>query len=234
DAAPSPGGRPRPVLALPCGSRSTTRTRRPVAAKAVARLPAVVVLPTPPFWLAIAMMRARRAPAMARDSPSPLRFTGDLLQFKDDPPRVGATGMARRAHCPTPPRRGQFFPGAFSLQKKTNCMRRDKPLSHNEKPVERCAGAGGHDVDFVRRHRLDPGMVDRHRRTGDSRRLAQKGAFARVALDQLDPADAEDRQHQPGKARAAAEISEAPRAVRHMGEKLRRIEKMAAPDISQS
>src|ERR1700682_1993541 len=104
-----------------------TSTRRPASAKAVARLTAVVVLPTPPFWLAIAMMRARRAPAMARDSPSPLRLTGDLLQLKDDPPRVGATGMARRPHCPAPARRGQFFPSAFSLQKETNCMRSDKP-----------------------------------------------------------------------------------------------------------
>src|ERR1044071_5402889 len=45
---------PSPVLALPCGSRSIIRTRSPTAANAVARLIAVVVLPTPPFWLAIA------------------------------------------------------------------------------------------------------------------------------------------------------------------------------------
>ena len=38
-----------------------TRTRWPAAANAVARLIAVVVLPTPPFWLATAMIRARRA-----------------------------------------------------------------------------------------------------------------------------------------------------------------------------
>src|SRR5262245_27965615 len=48
---------PRPVLAFPCGSRSMMRTRSPIAAKAVARLIAVVVLPTPPFWLATVMMR---------------------------------------------------------------------------------------------------------------------------------------------------------------------------------
>jgi hypothetical protein len=47
---------PRPVEALPCGSRSTRRTRLPAAARAVARLIAVVVLPTPPFWLATATM----------------------------------------------------------------------------------------------------------------------------------------------------------------------------------
>src|SRR5690606_36140280 len=48
---------PSPVLALPCGSRSPIRTRSPIAASAVARLMAVVVFPTPPFWLATVMIR---------------------------------------------------------------------------------------------------------------------------------------------------------------------------------
>src|SRR5580692_9090770 len=42
---------PSPVEALPCGSRSISSTRSPTAARAVPRLMAVVVLPTPPFWL---------------------------------------------------------------------------------------------------------------------------------------------------------------------------------------
>src|SRR5262245_1427198 len=48
---------PSPVEALPCGSRSTISTCSPIAASAVPRLIAVVVLPTPPFWLAIASTR---------------------------------------------------------------------------------------------------------------------------------------------------------------------------------
>jgi 1-acyl-sn-glycerol-3-phosphate acyltransferase len=43
------------VEALPWGSRSISSTFIPVAARAVARLIAVVVLPTPPFWLATAI-----------------------------------------------------------------------------------------------------------------------------------------------------------------------------------
>src|SRR5438046_1841670 len=43
---------PRPVEALPWGSLSISNTRSPTAANAVPRLIAVVVLPTPPFWLA--------------------------------------------------------------------------------------------------------------------------------------------------------------------------------------
>ena len=48
---------PQPMVALPCGSRSISSTRRRVAASEAARLTAVVVLPTPPFWLAMAMTR---------------------------------------------------------------------------------------------------------------------------------------------------------------------------------
>ena len=51
------GGTPRPVLALPWGSKSISNTDWPTATKAVARFTAVVVLPTPPFWLAIANNR---------------------------------------------------------------------------------------------------------------------------------------------------------------------------------
>src|SRR6516162_1431217 len=47
----------RAVDAFPCGSRSTTRTCAPCSARQAARLTAEVVLPTPPFWLAIVMTR---------------------------------------------------------------------------------------------------------------------------------------------------------------------------------
>src|SRR3977135_2536229 len=48
---------PLPMVALPCGSRSISSARRRVAARDAARLTAVVVLPTPPFWFAMAMTR---------------------------------------------------------------------------------------------------------------------------------------------------------------------------------
>src|ERR1700675_3839346 len=49
---------PLPIVALPCGSRSTSNTRCRVAARLAARLTLVVVLPTPPFWLVIARIFA--------------------------------------------------------------------------------------------------------------------------------------------------------------------------------
>src|SRR5689334_9257970 len=51
---------PTPVVALPCGSESISRTRKSLAASEAARLIAVVVFPTPPFWFvtAITLLRA--------------------------------------------------------------------------------------------------------------------------------------------------------------------------------
>ena len=49
--------RPTPLVRLAWGSMSTSRTCWSARASEAARLMAVVVLPTPPFWLAIAMIR---------------------------------------------------------------------------------------------------------------------------------------------------------------------------------
>ena len=49
---------PRPTDSEPCGSKSTSSTFRPSSASAAPRLIALVVFPTPPFWLHIAMMIA--------------------------------------------------------------------------------------------------------------------------------------------------------------------------------
>ena len=52
------GSTPWLMVRLPCGSMSTQRTRWPDSLKATARLRAVVVLATPPFWLAKAITLA--------------------------------------------------------------------------------------------------------------------------------------------------------------------------------
>src|SRR5262245_65719139 len=51
---------PSPLVRLACGSMSTTRTFWPGLASDAARLIVVVVLPTPPFWLATARSRLIR------------------------------------------------------------------------------------------------------------------------------------------------------------------------------
>src|SRR3954467_9214039 len=61
------GSHPGWVVAWACGSRSMTQTRRPHSARAAARLTAVVVLPTPPFWLMIAIRRMSGLRGAGRD-----------------------------------------------------------------------------------------------------------------------------------------------------------------------
>ena len=56
------------IVLLPCGSRSMRRVDLPRSASAEARLMAVVVLPTPPFWLAIATIICRSSNEEDRDA----------------------------------------------------------------------------------------------------------------------------------------------------------------------
>src|SRR5258708_40298372 len=56
---------PTPVVVLPWGSMSTSKTRRPMSASEAPRFTAVVLLPTPPFWLTTAMMRGVPCPLVA-------------------------------------------------------------------------------------------------------------------------------------------------------------------------
>ena len=103
---------PSPVLALPCGSKSTISTRFLVAASAVARLIAVVVLPTPPFWLAMARMRgaALGAPSVA---------TAHFGEMQDHAGRIGHALDAVDGELPILARLGQFFLRAAALEEET-------------------------------------------------------------------------------------------------------------------
>ena len=75
------------MVALPWGSRSTTSTRWPIWARPAARLTVVVVLPTPPFWLAMQKFldaifyldKASRMPKPTRQTPA-TRFSARVIQ----------------------------------------------------------------------------------------------------------------------------------------------------------
>src|SRR5262245_55136171 len=80
---------PQPMVALPCGSKSTSSTLRLVAASEAARLTAVVVLPTPPFWFATAMIFLIGSPARERNDAAlgvEARH-GEVVQGRDPPAR---------------------------------------------------------------------------------------------------------------------------------------------------
>src|SRR3984885_5557654 len=98
---------PSPVEALPCGSMSTTSVGAPTAASAVPRLIAVVVLPTPPFWLATT--RTRGLWDMAK-----------LPYLQDNTGRIGGAWMLEGLHPPRFTGLGQFSPQGLSLEKQAN------------------------------------------------------------------------------------------------------------------
>ena len=55
---------PSPLVVFPCGSMSISKTLLPRIDSEAPRLTAVVVLPTPPFWLTIAIVRVRVIPSL--------------------------------------------------------------------------------------------------------------------------------------------------------------------------
>src|SRR5205807_8495930 len=93
DAVPARCSTSRAVEALPCGSRSTTRTRAPCRARLAARLTALVVLPTPPFWLAIVIIRHERGRGHSRP-PDPREARAASAGVIDGRPGPGAAAAA--------------------------------------------------------------------------------------------------------------------------------------------
>src|SRR6516225_2039071 len=108
-------GTPSPVEALPCGSESSNSTRSPMAARAVPRLMAVVVLPTPPFWLAMAMTREGLGSAGKRSADM-----GEPRDLEDAPRRVALAGQDLKRKSPGLARLRDLGFGAAPLQKEAD------------------------------------------------------------------------------------------------------------------
>src|SRR4051794_7025860 len=68
DISSESGSIPWLMVRFDCGSRSTQSTRLPFSANATARFSVVVVLATPPFWLANEITRALGPPGLACSS----------------------------------------------------------------------------------------------------------------------------------------------------------------------
>src|SRR5215472_7517407 len=110
---------PSPVDAFPCGSISITSVGSPTAAKAVPRLIAVVVLPTPPFWLATTRILGLALASFMK---------GKLVNLQN---HAHGVAQARVALCVHPPRiacLGQFGHHILSLEEETNGFWTDESL----------------------------------------------------------------------------------------------------------
>ena len=177
-------------------------------------------------------MRRRQAPP--GEPQRAVRLTDNPCRRRTTPPRIGDALVMRRGHCPgfarprsiPPATRSPFRNRQPSRARETARARsgagRAAPAPARSRHRPRCGGTAA-----IRHGRIVTG------RFGHPRRLAQKRGLALVGFDQLDPGHAEDRQHQPGKPGAAAEIDQALRVARDKRQELRRIEDMAAPQIAE-
>src|SRR5882762_8934037 len=90
---------PTPLVELPCGSASMSSVFRSATASEAARLTAVVVLPTPPFWFAIARtsaMGTRHVPAR-RDRINAALAAGNLVSDPAPATRYSDVGQRRQS-----------------------------------------------------------------------------------------------------------------------------------------
>src|SRR3569833_1989803 len=133
---------PRPVEALPCGSISITRVGSPTAAKAVPRLIAVVVLPTPPFWLATTRTRGFWGSGMAGTQISHHHYSSR---------RVGLTLDLRDLHVPIFMGFGQFCPFILAFEEQANAVRACEPIGISQQLGQGGQGPGGDDVEGLGR-----------------------------------------------------------------------------------
>src|SRR5689334_661859 len=120
---------PSPVEALPCGSMSMTSVGSPTAASAVPRLMAVVVLPTPPFWLATT--RIRGLASFMRDQ---------LADLQNDAGRVAQAWVLSDFHPPRFTGLGQFSRNILTLEEQACGSRTGKMLCIAQEQRERRAG----------------------------------------------------------------------------------------------
>ena len=110
--------RPTPLVRLPCGSMSTISTFRSARATDAAKLIAVVVFPTPPFWFVTAKIFFTRGfgrkPEIRSLNIIPL---GRLMNARATPqkstPIVGAASNRRHPWSSAPPR---FRKGPWSVR----------------------------------------------------------------------------------------------------------------------
>src|SRR5690606_21733328 len=117
---------PAPLVALPCGSRSIKSTLAPSTAKYAAKLTAVVLFPTPPFWFTMAMTRPMNTLLLLctahRQSNLPALGGGVRVyrflhvHFQSHPLHVShdrQDAVAEQPHGLTPPHDAAAFAGAL-------------------------------------------------------------------------------------------------------------------------
>src|SRR5476651_2823 len=184
---------PRPVEALPWGSMSITRVGSPTAARAVPRLIAVVVLPTPPFWLATTRMRGFLGCDM----------TGAQLSHGHYSTRwIGLAWDLREFHVPTFLCLGQFRTHILAFQEQANTVRSHEAVGIFQQLWQGSDGPGRDHVESPGRQVFHPGVLDCDREAHPLCCGLQKSAFLGGGLKQghgeVWPHRRQDQPRKPG------------------------------------
>jgi len=170
---------------------------------------AVVVLPTPPFWLAIAKMRGGPGGVAMGSGPGVVVDTGDMA----DPEDAGAwrrlAGDARHLHVPLCRRRRQFGLDHNPLEEEANAAGGKKWGGQGKQ-----MGQGGKGTGRDQRRRdktcgLGADCVYTNGRLGGASGFAQEGCLALIGLDQVERDISGDREYQAGKSSAGSKIDRA-------------------------
>src|SRR3954462_11490625 len=142
DSSSESGSMPWLMVRFDCGSRSTHSTRLPFSAKATARFKVVVVLATPPFWLANEITMAF-GPATAAGSEVPCEAAcgaaGALITDEGDGGNAGGLELFRSNR----PIRGSVFgcTGGFpSRQTPGFCDREGRRRQDDGRRMPRAGG----------------------------------------------------------------------------------------------
>ena len=212
----SRGCTPRMCDRWPCGSRSMPSGRAPRCAIAASRLSAVVVLPTPPFWLKTAMVGTARnrsskgegTPARARGSARARTRCAEVPVIIAVPRRrvltrhssmskspiqfvILAAGQGKRMHSALPkvlhPLAGRPLLATCSPPRA-----RSRPTA-----IAIVVGHGGDEVQAALAGRRPPlrapGSAARHRRRGARRARDAAARRRHVVVDRRLPADVRRR-----------------------------------------
>ena len=219
---------------MPWGSASIASTRRSAAARLAARLTAVVVFPTPPFWLAIAIVRPKVSlgPPEARQDSTGVPGRRPMCHVKRLPAarlvchvkhRLRARRPRRRPAPRPQPRRRKTVTAPQALSPVVASNGRSPWVDRRARPGAPPARRGGRAprVGRARRaegHRARRGAAvavvahaeDPHRAAGRAGRLAQEGPPPGPRLEQRHlEVVAQEGEDEPGGPVPRAHVDEA-------------------------
>jgi hypothetical protein len=144
---------PEPMVALPCGSRSISNTRCPILDRPAARLTVVVVLPTPPFWLAMQKI-------LGHGSSRVKEKKGLCRLFGPDQPDA----KADQEHA------GDFFEHSADDRTGAQSLGQEMREQHDDQPVEEGQDSNGGGQDTEGQQTLVTRRIDEQRERTPCRR----------------------------------------------------------------